>query len=171
VVLPPGFRIVDMIENHDFRGKKVLTANAFQNGAAERDVDVKAYEYARQSPIYEARYDLSVVDDEGRHVAACEGFAVYSDRMAEVERVCTHSDYRRRGLAEAVIRACFHRLFANGIDVAYITGYSGEAKGLYARLGAVEAKQWLLYACHTDQAAGKMVAANILPDVQEQLRP
>jgi ribosomal protein S18 acetylase RimI-like enzyme len=65
--------------------------------------------------------------------------------VAEVEKICTHSQYRRQGLAEAVIRECFQRLKKRGIERAYITGYSEEANGLYEKLGPCGHKQWFHY--------------------------
>jgi ribosomal protein S18 acetylase RimI-like enzyme len=145
VTLPEGYRIVDMIENRDFRGKQVLRRNAFGNSNEVTDLDIWAYEYSRESPAYDAGYDLSVIDETGRHVAAAEGFVDYANSAAEVERICTHSDFRRRGFAEAAVRACFHRLHANGVTYAYILGYSDEANGLYAKLGPCDSRQWFLY--------------------------
>lgn len=57
-----------------------------------------------------------------------------------------YSAYRRKGLAEAVIRECFKRLHNEGIQHAYITGYSTAAKNLYGKLGAVKSKNWFEYA-------------------------
>jgi ribosomal protein S18 acetylase RimI-like enzyme len=146
VVLPSGFTLVDMDNNRDYRGKKMLTCNAFGHGAEVQNVDVLAYEYSRaSSPAYDGYYDLSVLDAAGNHVAGCEGFADYENSVAEVERICTHNDYRRLGLAEAVVRACFHRLYGNGIRTAYIEGYSNEAQNLYEKLGPCTSRQWFMY--------------------------
>ncbi len=87
---------------------------------------------------------LFVIPD-GMHVASCVGFTDPANRAAEVEKVCTHNHYRRQGLAEAVIRECFHRLGQRGIDKAYIEGYSGEANGLYEKLDPCARKQWFHY--------------------------
>ena len=69
--------------------------------------------------------------------------------MAEVEKVCTHHLYRRKGLAEAAIRECFRRLYARGIEHAYITGYGEAAKGLYEKLGGCWSKRWDSWAIAT----------------------
>lgn len=143
--LPAGFTIVDMRTNGDWRGKRILQVNAFQDRSELTDADLWAYAYARTSPIYDAGLDLSVVDTSGRHAAACEGFVDEARGLAEVERICTHSDFRRRGLAEAVVRACFQRLWARGLTHAYITGLSSAANSLYEKLGPASQGHWVGY--------------------------
>lgn len=78
-------------------------------------------------------------------MSTCVGFYDPASKMAEIEKVCTHRHYRRLGLGEAVIRECFQRLKKRGIQKAYITGYSGEANGLYEKLGPCKHKQWFHY--------------------------
>jgi ribosomal protein S18 acetylase RimI-like enzyme len=73
------------------------------------------------------------------------GFNDLAYGVAEIEKVCTHHQYRRQGLAEAVIRECFQRLKKREIERAYITGYSGEANGLYEKLEPCKHKQWFHY--------------------------
>jgi ribosomal protein S18 acetylase RimI-like enzyme len=145
VRLAPGFQIVDMHENADYRSKGLLYVNAFENRAQVSEFDLLRFEYSRESPAYDPRFDLSVVTLEGMHVASCVGFNDPAYRVAEIEKICTHNQYRRQGLAEAVIRECFQRLRRRGIERAYITGYSVEANGLYEKLGPCKYKQWFHY--------------------------
>ena len=58
--------------------------------------------------------------------------------MDQQRRVCTHSEFRKRGFARAVIQECLYRLKDRGIHNAYITGYSREAVALYGSLGAMD---------------------------------
>ncbi len=145
ISLPPGFRIVDMGENSDVHSKALLYLDAYEGKNEVNELFLLLSAYSHESPAYEPCFDLSVITPEGQHVATCVGFndPVYS--VAEVEKVCTHSQYRRQGLAEAVIRACFQRLKQRGIARAYITGYSHEANSLYERLGPVQHKRWYHY--------------------------
>jgi GNAT superfamily N-acetyltransferase len=143
--LSPGFRIVDMCENADYRSKGLLYKNAFENQDQVSEFDLLRFEYSRESPAYDSYFDLSVVTSEGMHVASCVGFADPAYGVAEIEKICTHNQYRRQGLAEAVIRECFQRLNTRGIKRAYITGYSTEANGLYEKLGPCKHKQWFHY--------------------------
>lgn len=144
--LPAGFRIVDMAQNRDYAAKAILNVNGFEGRDAVGEFDLLRFVYSRRNPAYDPGLDFSVVTADGLHVASCVGFADPAARMAEIEKICTHQRYRRQGLAEAVIRACFCRLQQRGIARAYITGYSGEANGLYEKLGPCAHKQWFHYA-------------------------
>jgi len=145
IILDSEFRIVDMKMNQDYKGKRLLQENAFRNDNDVTEISLLAYEYSRECPCYNPYFDLSVIDKEGVHVAGCCGFVDYENKFAEIERVCTHSEYRRRGFAEAVIRECFKRLTNNGFTYAYITGFNDGANHLYDKLGAVEQKNWYHY--------------------------
>jgi ribosomal protein S18 acetylase RimI-like enzyme len=149
VRLKPHYRIVDMVENGDYRGKGLLYLNGFSGKDEVSEFDLARFAYSRESPAYDPRCDLSVIAPGGAHVATCVGFNDPDYRMAEIEKVCTHSDYRRQGLAEAVIRECFHRLHQRGIAWAYITSYGPEADALYEKLGPCGHKQWFHYALET----------------------
>lgn len=59
-------------------------------------LDLLAYEYSRESEAYDPHLDISVVAPSGQHVASCVGFVDRANNIAEIERICTHSDHRRR---------------------------------------------------------------------------
>lgn len=145
VQLRPGYRIVDMVENSDWRSKGLLYRSGFHDEDQVSALDLLKFEYNRESPAYNPAFDLSVITADGAHVSTCVGFADPSARMAEIEKVCTHARYRRLGLAESVIRECFHRLRRSGIERAYITGYGDQANALYEKLGPCARKHWFLY--------------------------
>lgn len=152
--LEPGFRIVDMRENPDYVSKALLYKNGFEGVDQVSNFELLRFAYSRENPAYEAAFDLSVVTPAGIHVASCVGFNDPAGSVAEVEKVCTHSQYRRQGLGEAVIQACFQRLRQRGIRRAYITGYSTEANGLYEKLGPCWHKQWFHYALDAPVTGG-----------------
>ncbi|RPI24369.1 MAG: GNAT family N-acetyltransferase, partial [Chloroflexota bacterium] len=149
VSLGPGFKTVTMSENGDFDSKALLYMNGFSGVDEVSELDLLTLEYSRLNPAYDPRFDFSVVTPEGRHVATCVGFVEPEFGMAEVEKICTHSQYRRLGLGEAVVRVCFSQLAECGIHTAYITGYSNEANGLYEKLGPSTRKQWFHYVLST----------------------
>jgi GNAT superfamily N-acetyltransferase len=147
--LEPGFTIVDMQTQPDYRAQRVLRYDAFRGPSelSEEELErlVALYSHARQSPIYHAPTDLCVVAPDGTFVSGCEALIDAHNVLADIERVCTHSRFRRRGFARAVIQECFYRLRDMGLERAYITGYSPEAIGLYGSLGAQERSKRLLY--------------------------
>jgi GNAT superfamily N-acetyltransferase len=153
--LEPGFSIVDMQTQPDYRAQRVLRYDAFRGPSelSEEELDhlVALYSHARQSPIYHAPTDLCVVAPDGAFVSGCEALIDAHNVLADVERVCTHSRFRRRGFARAVIQECFSRLRDMGLERAYITGYSLEAIALYGSLGAQEQSERLLHRLSREQ--------------------
>jgi len=147
--LEPGFVIVDMQSHPDYRAQGILRAEAFQGkrtiSEEEMDYRLRYYNHSLNGPIYHPQTDLCVMAEDGRFVSGCEALINAHCLEADIERVCTHSDFRKRGFARAAIQECFHRLKAMGIHNAYITGYSPESIALYGSLGAVEELRSFVY--------------------------
>ena len=77
------------------------------------------------SPDYIDAYHLSVVSPDGQHVAYCLGWHDGAkERAGYVEPVGTHAAYRRRGFATAIIKACFSRMKADGIQSVEIASHA-----------------------------------------------
>jgi GNAT superfamily N-acetyltransferase len=116
--LEAGFRIVDMGTYPDYRGQRIMRSEAFggETGLTDdyldRHMEVLAG-YLR-NPMYHAPTDLCVVGEDGTVVAGCEALIDARNLEADIERVATHSAYRRRGFARAAIRECLLRLQAIG---------------------------------------------------------
>jgi ribosomal protein S18 acetylase RimI-like enzyme len=137
--LEEGFAIVDMATNPDFAAQRKLRNEAFggRSGLSEAELNEQNlfYNHSHKGPIYHPHTDLCVMAPDGRFVAGCEALIDTRNVAADIERVCTHSSFRRRGFARAVIQECLYRLREMGLRKAYITGYSKEAIALYASLG------------------------------------
>jgi ribosomal protein S18 acetylase RimI-like enzyme len=103
------------------------------------------YNYSQAGPIYHGETDLCVLASDGQLVAGCEALIDAASVEADIERVCTHSDFRRRGFARAVTGECLNRLAKYGLRNAYIAGYDPEAIALYRSLGATEERQSFVY--------------------------
>ena len=142
VALEPGFKIVDMQSHPDYRAQSILRANAFQklDNLTEEELEnrIRYYSHNIHGPIYHPQTDVCVVADDGQFIAGCEALINARCLEAEIERVCTHSDFRQRGFARAAIQENLMRLKDMGLKYAYITGYSKEAMALYGSLGAVD---------------------------------
>ena len=140
--LETGFSIVDMKTHPDFRAQSFLRANAFQNknDLTEEELNerTKFFGYNIRGPIYHPDTDLCVMAPDGRFASGCEALINAPALEADIERVCTHSDFRHHGFARAVIQECLFRLKLMGIHSAYITGYSEAAIALYGSLGAID---------------------------------
>jgi GNAT superfamily N-acetyltransferase len=149
VPLEPGFVIVDMQSHPDYRAQGILRADAFQKKSSlteeELNDRLRYFNHSHNGPIYAPKTDLCVMAEDGQFVAGCEALINAHCLEADVERVCTHSNFRKRGFARAVIQECLYRLRDRGIHNAYITGYSPQALALYASLGAVDEVKAFFY--------------------------
>ncbi len=139
--LAEGFTIVDMHSHPDYAGQRRLRDNAFDGrNDLPQDVierELEFYNHSQKGPIYHPQVDLCVMAADGQLVAGCEALLDARNATADLERICTHSDFRRRGFARAAILACMDRLREMGFRTAYITGYSPGAIALYGSLGHV----------------------------------
>jgi N-acetylglutamate synthase-like GNAT family acetyltransferase len=143
--LPDDFRIVNMLENKDYHSKDMLAVNAFENQNQISDFDLMKFEFSRENPAYDPAFDFSVMTQEGVHVASCVGLLDEFNKISEVEKVCTHQNYRRLGLSETVINHCIQKLTSAGFNRAYLTAYGKGADQLYEKLGPVNRHHWLHY--------------------------
>jgi GNAT superfamily N-acetyltransferase len=147
--LEPGFQIVDMESHPDFRAQSVLRANAFQNKdhltEEEMEDRLRYFNNNLHGPIYHPDTDLCVMAETGQFVSGCEALINAPALEADVERVCTHSEFRQRGFARAAIQECLYRLKSMGIHNAYITGYNEAATSLYGSIGAVDEVRAFFY--------------------------
>jgi len=144
-----GVYIVDMKSHPDYRAQAILRANAFQGKSLlseeELNTRLKFYNYNLQGPIYHPETDLCVMTGDGRFVSGAEALINARCLEADIERVCTHSEFRQRGFARAVSLECMYLLKEIGIRNAYITGYSPAAIGLYGSIGHADEFRSFIY--------------------------
>lgn len=147
--LEPGFKVVDMRSHPDYRARRLLRASTFVGrevvSGEEMRQKLRLDTYALGSPIYRPECDMAVLAPDGRLVAGCEALLDAKNGEADIERVCTHSAFRHRGFARALLAACMVRLREMGLRHAYLTGYSDVAIGLYGSLGPAEELRCWIY--------------------------
>jgi len=143
------FSLVAMNTDADYRAQLLLRQNAFaeKSELSEEEIEriTKISNFSRENPIYHAETDLCVMAPDGTFVSGCEALIDTQNLEADIERVCTHSDYRRRGFARIVIQESLYRLRDMGMKKAYITGYSEAAVALYGSLGAEKQTEYYIY--------------------------
>jgi GNAT superfamily N-acetyltransferase len=115
--LPPGFQVQTLADNHNYDSHIAVQQKTFNNNTY---LDQAWFGGKSSAPSYSFEWDFAVVSPEGEHVAFCLAWLNPQTRMAEIDPVGTHPDYRRQGFAKAVISECFRRLQTNGIRYAYI---------------------------------------------------
>ena len=124
--MEPGYSIRAFSESPDVEGRIVLVQSAFDNPAYSE----KRLRGLLASPAYEGAWDLMVLSGDGTPVSFCVGWREPTTADAgNIEPVGTHAEYRRRGLAQAVVRECFARMRAAGIRTVRIASVAEPAVG------------------------------------------
>jgi ribosomal protein S18 acetylase RimI-like enzyme len=143
--LPEGFRVVAFSDSPDYASRVALVRSAFDNP----DYTETRLRSLMASPDYDDAYHLSVVSQAGQHVAYCIGWHERDTPTAGyIEPVGTHADFRRRGFASAVIKACFRRMKANGVRTVEIASGAEPniSNFLYDSLGPMSKREIHKYA-------------------------
>jgi RimJ/RimL family protein N-acetyltransferase len=138
-------RFESMAENGNYENQRLLRRSAWQHVDLDIETEKAICAYIRTSPIYDARFDFVLVDETGTHVSGCEAFIDRANGTAEIERVCTHSDYANKGYARMILNSCLRALHENGIPSAYLSGGYDKTIHLYGTLGHVKEVTRLFY--------------------------
>ncbi len=126
-----------MEENKDYIEQAKLRRGSWQN-TMDHELDLQVREYTRTSPIYNSKFDFVLVNKEKKHVSGCEAFIDYENNTAEIERVCTNSDFQNKGYATTILKACMRELYQNKIMTAYLSAGYDKTIYLYGKLGHVK---------------------------------
>lgn len=135
--LPPGFKIISMAENASTAERIDLENKIW----GRTDMDEAWFAGKSSAPTYSSDWDLVVVSPEGKQVASCLVWVYEQTQSAEIEPLGTHPNFRRMGIARAMVLETMRRLKACGIRYLYIGSdpdpdYS--ANHLYASLDPAE---------------------------------
>ena len=141
-VLPDGIVLKDMFHEPNEFGSILVGENAWHDKNEVSDFDIARYRFRRENPCYFPHLDIYAETKDRLVVANCNAFVDYKNNYAEIERVCTHNEYRKRGLAQAVIVECMRRLREEGVKYAYIGGSSEAAINLYGKFAFVSCRHW-----------------------------
>jgi len=138
-----SFHIETFSENYDYEAKIETQRVAFSRDKSQ--LNREWLETKIMAPGYSSDWDFAVVSSEGKQVAFCVAWLDRENKIAEIDPVGTHPDYRKRGFAKAVITNCFIRLKQSGIEKVQIQGFSEAGKNLYNSLKPAETYELLEY--------------------------
>ncbi|MBC7220590.1 GNAT family N-acetyltransferase [Candidatus Bipolaricaulota bacterium] len=113
-VLPPGFAVRTMAEEDDIDRRRELLGRAFNHPDPADWPSAFAYRELQRAPDYRREHDLVVVAPDGSYTACCIIWHDAENRIGHLEPVGTHPDFRRRGLARAVVLHGLRTLAALG---------------------------------------------------------
>lgn len=141
-VLPPGFHFSNMAEYGN--------AEAFidlQNHIWDRELSMDWFLGKSSAPSYDPELDLLIVAPGGR--LACNSLVWLYPQFgsAEIDPLGTHPDFRRLGLARAIVSESFRKMQEQGMRTGYIASETQDpvVSNLYASFNPVETCQGVLW--------------------------
>ena len=119
--LPPDFVIRSVADEDDVERRRAAKALAFGGHYCPLDwPPAAAFRELQRAPDYRAELDLFVVAPTGDYVSFCTGWVDERNHYADFEPVGTHVEYRRLGLARAVMAEGLRRMAARGAERSYM---------------------------------------------------
>lgn len=115
--LEPGFFIQTLAQYANIDARAEVERKTFGQSILTR----QWLEGKMRAPGYLQEWDFGAISPEGKPVAFCLAWPDHQNGMAELDPIGTHPDYRKRGLAKAIIIECFRRLREAGIRYVYIS--------------------------------------------------
>ena len=132
VFLPNGYAIEPFSKRYDYEDHIETQRLAF--GRRKDQLDREWFETKVLAPGYDSDWDLMIITPKGKPISFCLAWIDWENKIAEIDPVGTHPDYRRKGFARYLLLNCFFRLNKAGIREAQIIGFSDAAKALYDSL-------------------------------------
>jgi ribosomal protein S18 acetylase RimI-like enzyme len=135
-VLPAGFILRPLAGVAEVEARALLHRQAFDSNA----VTDEGYHNVIRAPLYQPELDLVIVAPDGRLAAFCLCWLDEPNKVGLFEPVGAHPDFRRMGLARAVMLEGLRRMQARGMESAIITSIADNtaSRTLYNGLGFTE---------------------------------
>jgi ribosomal protein S18 acetylase RimI-like enzyme len=114
-VLPPGFTITSLAEYDHYLERIDLENSIWGANLTEAWLRGKS-----SAPSYSPKWDLIVVAPDGKLAAQSLVWLYPKSQMGEIDPLGTHPEYRKRGLAKALVLESFKRMRNSGVHYAYI---------------------------------------------------
>ena len=105
--LPEGYSVRHTVIMDEWEKYREVQMAVF---AHVKDMSKKMLELYSTASFYVPELDIVAVDPDSNFAAFCTGRIDPVSKIAELEPVGTHPDYRKKGLAKAVILECLKRL-------------------------------------------------------------
>jgi mycothiol synthase len=129
--LPDGFSIRSMQGEQE--ADKLVT---LINDSFGWHWTVEDYRKVMHSPGYRAENEMAVIAPDGRFASSCILLPDTHNSMGMVENVGTSRDFRRLGLATALLNSAMQRMQTQGFSVAMVPHSAAlEATALYTSVG------------------------------------
>jgi ribosomal protein S18 acetylase RimI-like enzyme len=133
--VPDGFTVRSLADGDPATHRAIADCLA---AAFESDGDaVPALVSIEENPMFRPELSVYALSPDGRVASYCRGTVDPGNGVCGIDPVATHPEFQRRGLATAVVRACFRRQAELGGRLSYIGSAADPAPStiLYRSLG------------------------------------
>ncbi|MCW4037134.1 MAG: GNAT family N-acetyltransferase [Candidatus Bathyarchaeota archaeon] len=132
LLLPKGFRIKSVLDEDDVEKRRKVKAIAFgSNYGPSAWSPASAFKIMQEAPDYRKDLDLYVVAPNGDYASFCTVWIDVKNKYGNFEPVGTHVEYRRMGLARAVMFEGFRRMIQYGVTRSFM----GSRNEFYQKIG------------------------------------
>jgi mycothiol synthase len=137
--VPPGFSVRSVSDDCEAQARAVVLAAAF-----DAPPHPEWYQRLMQAPSYVRDLDIVAVAPDQRFAAFAMCWVDQGNRVGQFEPVGTAPEFRRQGLAQAVLHEGLRRMQAHGAEriIVIVEAAEEAACALYASVGFRE--QWSL---------------------------
>ena len=120
--LPEGFRILSMANENDIEKRREIFGRGFNHEDPKEWPSAFSYRELQKAPDYHLENDLIIVAPGGTYASCCIVWYDEVNRIAHLEPLGTHPDYRRLGLATQIQLEALRRAKALGATRMPMTG-------------------------------------------------
>jgi mycothiol synthase len=128
---PDGYGVRSVGGDNDLEQRVAVHNSAFE----QWPYTVEVHRGLQEAPTYRPDLDLVAIAPDGTFAAFCIAWYDEHNRNANIEPVGTHVEFRRLGLAKAVVCEAMRRVKDLGGVSVYLGAGEGPEKGLYDALG------------------------------------
>jgi GNAT superfamily N-acetyltransferase len=122
-ILPPGYTVRSIDGETEAAARAALQRDAFYpHTSPTYEIATERQLAAMAMPHYDPRLDLMVIAPDGTLAAGCICWTDPVNQIGLFEPVGTRSQFRRQGLATALMQAGLQRLHDRGMQAALVTG-------------------------------------------------
>ena len=129
--LPEGYRLQSMADDNDLHRRRKAFGLAFNHPDPQDWPSLLSNQELQRAPDYRRELDLYVVAPDGEFASFCIAWWDERNRIAMLEPVGTVPEYRRKGLARAVVLEAIRRVAALGVRQVFV----GSDQAFYLSLG------------------------------------
>jgi len=129
--VPEGFRLQSLADEFDVKKIHRVMHRGFNHEGEPPEDEVEDRRRKLSAPNFRRDLTLVAVAPNGHYVSFCGMWPVVGSSACMVEPVATDPDYRRMGLATAVVLESIRRSAAEGATIAYV----GSDQPFYLSMG------------------------------------